>query len=223
MSLKGTISDRDAKKKALDLFEEQINKVQECVGDLEDIFEEFYEHDVEDCDEACEDLIKSESEADRLKEQLMELLFKGTFLPLTGEDRLNLVIMNDNVADAAEKTARVFKAYLPALMGIDKDIKYQIFQIAKKIHDISEHLAKALKLLYDDFEGAFKEAEMVEKMRRDVRHKGFTLMEQLFKQKKVDLSIALAVKEIILLLVNVANKAEDASDFVQAIVIKYSY
>jgi hypothetical protein len=221
MTLKGTISDKDAKKKALDLFDKQIEKVQECVEDLEDIFEEFYEN--VDCSEACEELIESESEADRLKEQLVELLFKGTFLPLTGEDRLKLVVMNDDVADAAEKTARVFLGVVPALSGIDKDIKYRIWQLSKKIHEISEHLAKSLKSLSDDFEGAFKEAEMVEKMRRDVRHKGFKLIEQLFEQKKIDLSIALVIKEIILLLVNVANIAEDASDFVKAIVIKYAY
>lgn len=221
MSLKGTISDRDGKKKALDLFEEQIEKVKECVGDLENVFEEFYEH--EDCEEACEELIESEAEADRLKEQLIKLLFKGTFLPLTGEDRLKLVVMNDDVADAAEQTARIFKAALPALWGIDKDLKYKIWQLSKKIHEISEHLAKSLSSLADDFEGAFKEAEIVEKMRRDVRHNGFKLIEQLFKQEKADISKASLVKDIILSIVNVANVAEDTSDFVEALVIKYAY
>ena len=221
MSLKGKISDRDAKKKALELFEEQINKVQECVGDVEDIFEEFYEDD--DCEEACEDLIKSEHDADRLKEQLVELLFRGTFLPLTGEDRLKLVVMNDDVADAAEKTARVFKAALPALRGIDIEVKKRLWQLSKKIHDISEHLAKSLKSLSDDFEGAFKEAEMVEKMRREVRHNGFKLIEQLFMEEKADIGRATLVKDIILSVVNIANVAEDTSDFIKALVIKYAY
>ncbi len=221
MALKGTISDRDAKKKAFELFEEQINKVKECIGDLEDIFEEFYEND--DCCEACDELIEIEAKADRVKEQLLELMFKGTFLPLTAEDRLKLVVMNDDVADAAEKTARVLKAYFPVLRGIDKDLKYQMWQMSRKMKELAEHLAKSLELLAEDFEGAYKEAEMVEKMRRDIRHKGFDLVEQLFIDKKEDISIALLVKEIILSLVNVANVAEDASDFVTAIVIKYSY
>ena len=221
MSLRGTISDRDAKKKALDLFDEQIEKVKDCIDDLEDAFEEFYEN--EDCGKACDELIETEAEADRVKEHLLELLFRGTFLPLTAEDRLNLVIMNDNVADAAEKTARVLKAYFPALRRIDKDMKYQIWQLSRKMTELAEHLANSLELLADDFEGAFKEAKMVETMRRDIRHKGFDLIEQLFKEEKNDISIALLTKEIILNLVNVANVAEDTSDFVTAIVIKYSY
>jgi len=80
-----------------------------------------------------------------------------------------------------------------------------------------------MELLADDFKGAFEAAENVEKMRRDIRHKGYELIEQLFKQKNSDIGATLLVKEIILDILNVADVAEDASDFITAIVVKYAY
>lgn len=221
MSLKGTISDRDNKNRALELFKEHRNKVKECIVNLEEVFKALYEKG--DCNTICATLIKNEAEADRLKEQLIELMFKGTFLPLTGEDRLTLIEMNDNVADAAEKTIRALKAYLPRIWEIDQNLKKEIWQLSQKVTKLSEHLAKSMELLADDFKGAFEAAENVEKMRRDIRNKGYELVEQIFKQKNSDIGATLLVKEIIFDILNVADVAEDASDFITAIVIKYAY
>ena len=221
MALKGTISDRDSKNRALELFKEHRNKVIECIVNLEEVFEALYEKG--DCNTLCATLIKNEAEADRLKEQLIELLFKGIFLPLTGEDRLKIIEMNDNVADAAEKSIRALKAYLPWLWEIDQNMKYEIWQLSRKVTELSEHLSKAMELLAEDFKGAFEEAENVEKMRRDIRNKGYELIEHLFKQKNSDIGATLLVKEIILDILNVADVAEDASDFITAIVVKYAY
>jgi len=221
MSLKGSLSDRDSKTKALELFKEHRNKVKECIVNLEEVFKALYEKG--DCTTPCARLVKNEAEADRLKEQLIELLFKGAFLPLTGEDRLKIIEMNDNVADAAEKTIRALKAYLPWLWDIDQNLKKEIWQLSHKVTELSEHLAKSMELLADDFKSAFQEAENVEKMRRDVRNKGYELVELLFKQKNSDMGATLLVKEIILDIMNVADVAEDASDFITAIVVKYAY
>ena len=221
MALKGTISDRDSKNKALELFKEHRNKVKECIVNLEKVFKALYEKG--DCNTICETLIKNEAEADRLKEQLIELMFKGTFLPLTGEDRLQLIEMNDNVADAAEKTIRALKAYIPWLWDIDQNLKKEIWQLSRKVTELSEHLAKSMELLADDFKGAFDAAENVEKIRRDIRNKGYELIEQLFKQKNSDIGATLLVKETILDILNVADVAEEASDFITAIVVKYAY
>lgn len=221
MALKGTLSDRDNKTKALELFKEHRNKVKECIVNLEKVFKALYEKG--DCNTICETLIKNEAEADRLKEQLIELMFKGTFLPLTGEDRLQLIEMNDNVADAAEKTIRALKAYIPWLWDIDQNLKKEIWQLSRKVTELSEHLVKSMELLADDFKGAFDAAENVEKIRRDIRNKGYELIEQLFKQKNSDIGATLLVKETILDILNVADVAEEASDFITAIVVKYAY
>ncbi len=221
MSLKGTLSDRDSKNKALELFKEHRDKVKECIVNLEEVFEALYKKG--DYNTVCAKLVENEAEADRVKEQLIELMFKGTFLPLTGEDRLKLIEMNDNVADAAEKTVRGLKAYLPWLWEIDQNLRKEIWQLSQKVTELSEHLAKSMELLADDFKGAFEAAENVEKMRRDIRHKGYELIEQLFKQKNSDIGATLLVKEIILDILNVADVAEDASDFITAIVVKYAY
>jgi len=222
MALKGTISDRDSKDRALELFKDHRNKVKECIVNLEEVFKALYEKG--DCNTICATVIKNEAEADRLKEHLIELLFKGTFLPLTAEDRLRLIEMNDNVADAAEKTIRALHAYLPWLWEkIDQNAKFEIWQLSRKVTELSEHLSKSMELLADDFKGAFEAAENVEKMRRDVRNKGYKLIEQLFKQKNSEIGATLLFKEIIFDILNVADVAEDASDYVTAIVIKYAY
>ncbi|MFX1520530.1 MAG: DUF47 domain-containing protein [Promethearchaeota archaeon] len=221
MALKGTISDRDSKDRAIELFKEHRNKVKECIVNLEEVFKAFYEKG--NCNTICATLIKNEAEADRLKEQLIELLFKGTFLPLTAEDRLRLIEMNDNVADAAEKTIRALKAYLSRIWEIDQNLKKEIWQLSQKVTELSEHLSKSMELLADDFKAAFEAAESVEKIRREIRNKGYELVEQIFKQKNRDIGATLLTKEIIFDILNVADVAEDASDFITAIVVKYAY
>ena len=95
-------------------------KVMECVAELRSLFEAVLAKDTESVDAAQERIAALEDEADELKHELRLHLPRTYFLPVERRDVLEVLTMQDNVANRAKDIAGLIRGRhitLPESMG----------------------------------------------------------------------------------------------------------
>ncbi|HHJ15915.1 MAG TPA: TIGR00153 family protein [Gammaproteobacteria bacterium] len=144
-------------------MQQHMAKVLACVSELIPLFEAVIREDW-DAVEACQNTISNlEKEADVLKKQLRLQLPKGLFMPVSRQDLLEVLGMQDKIANRAKDIAGVILGrhmVLPAVM----QEKYP--QYVRRCVDACEQASRAIneldELVGTGFSG--QEIKLVEEM-----------------------------------------------------------
>ncbi len=144
-----------------------MEKVAECVGKLDDLYAAFVKNDSKLILEITDEISDLEHSADLTKNDIRSNLPRGLFLAINRADLLQILSLQDSIADAAEDVAVIMT--LKKLAPI-KELKVELktfldknTNAVKSVHHIIHELER---LLQSSFGGA--EAKRVKQMVNDV-------------------------------------------------------
>jgi predicted phosphate transport protein (TIGR00153 family) len=169
-------------------------------------------------DEKFQEIIQCEKRCDRLKEKYIEILFKDKrALPFLVEDRYKIVTSLDKILNRFEYLARYIQVY-PFV--IYPELRKDLNILNKMSFESVNQLLNCSLLMETSFEGAYELTFEVEKIRREAHDLKFRMFDNIFKKKDEPLRVNLTWK-IISLLYEVISWAEQITDFLRGLIIKY--
>jgi len=144
-------------------LQEHMRIVIECVDYLPPLFHALAEGDLEKAAEYNKKVADAESEADTVKHELRDHLPKGLFMPVDRRDLLQILNMQDSIADVAEDIAGVL---VQRKMIFPEPMKEKLLIFMEKctgvVHSCSLVIEELDELLEIGFRGL--EASRVEEM-----------------------------------------------------------
>lgn len=138
-------------------LQQHMAKVHACVAELVPFFEAVIAHDLERVGAVQEKIVSLENEADVLKKELRLHLPKDMFLPVSRGDLLDLLTVQDSLANKAKDIAGLMlgrKMTLPDSMGA------HFIEFVKRNVDASEQAQKAINELDELVETGFRGGEV---------------------------------------------------------------
>jgi predicted phosphate transport protein (TIGR00153 family) len=165
------------------------------------------------------DVITLEKKIDRLKETFIEKLYtqKG-FLPnIQKNDYLFITENLDEIADEIEIVARQFQIYDYTFPSA---VKNDFISLAIAVNNTVTSLAEQVIYLFQDFKIAGSTWNRVQEERRVAREVSWSLLREIL-ELQVDHKHFLMLRALVKSLIAVGDKAEDFSDSINALAVKY--
>ncbi|QLF93928.1 TIGR00153 family protein [Pseudomonas sp. ABC1] len=144
-------------------MQQHIAKVHECAAHLVPFFEAVMEEDWERVELVQQEMVRLEREADKLKKSVRMHLPKSLFLPVPRSDLLELLSVQDKVANRAKDIAGLM---LGRQMSIPTPLRPQMLLYVRRCVDASAQALKAMNELDELLETGFsgREAKLVQEM-----------------------------------------------------------
>lgn len=164
-----------------------MNKVASCVDKLRKMFEVLAKKDIEKIEKLSNELSNLEHEANLTKNDIRNHLPKSLFLPIDHGQFLEILSIQDNIADKAEEIGVLLTLRAEALC---KEMKIDIGGLFKKNSEVFVSTKQIIEEIDELLEASFGglEAEKVKSMIESTAFKKFeaeklkrTLMQELFQ------------------------------------------
>jgi len=208
--------DKDLQEKADDLIVRMSKGMQSASAKLCVATKAWVEGEGHKLKELQDEVIHIEREMDLVKDDLVEnVLSKGAFLPQATIERHTLAIALDKVMDAAEDAIRV--------IANGEHIKppEEVRELGRKVWMCTDLLQDSVKYLFKDFEKAVETTRSLDTIREEARDVLFELLGKLYKNPDYRANELLLFQTASERVVLVAQKAEDASDYIRELAVKY--
>jgi len=153
-------------------MQEHIAKAYECAAKLIPFFEAVIAEDWERVEQVQQEMVRLEKEADKLKRDVRIHLPKSLFLPVPRSDLLELLSVQDKVANRAKDIAGLM---LGRQMAIPQQLQSIIMPYVQRTVDACEQALKAMNKLDEILETGFGNREvarvtaMIEEL-EDIEH-----------------------------------------------------
>lgn len=161
-----------------------MNRVASCIEKLTDIFHALSKKDAEKIEKLSADLCKLEHEADLTKNDIRNTLPKSLFLPIDRGHFLDILSIQDSIADKAEDIGILLT--LRPLQPIDT-LETEIQAFFKKCADVFWASRQVIREIDELLEASFggMEAEKVKSMVEHAAHLEYecNLMERILMKK----------------------------------------
>jgi uncharacterized protein len=199
---------------------EHVELVYKCVWKLKELMPPFYQGDFDTLDVRVEEMSQLEHQADEIRRKMEIEFFKGAFLPFDREDRIILAELVDSVADMAQEAA-----YGISLSHITFPAQYHddFSELVDEVCDSISVLKECVALLDVDLEQAILKAHEVEVREEKVDRIEREIIKRLYQSYRDDefgILKLIELKEMVLRMGNIVDRAEDASDRIPIIVAK---
>ncbi len=148
-------------------LENHIEVAHRCARRLRDLFEAAISGDWDKADEIKADVDRLENEADDIKKQIRLHLPKSLFMPVPREDLLELLLVQDRIANLTRKVAGIVTR---RRMEIPAVIAEPFLQYVDRVLDATKQARKSVRELDELFTAGFRGAEaqlvssMIEKL-----------------------------------------------------------
>lgn len=204
--------------KIIGRFKEHVETVGKTLENFEDFINTYLDGNYDDSNKYCEKIMTLESEADALRRETESMMYAGAFLPNFRGDLLGLIEAIDKIADRAEGVTRVVCLQKPE---IPPEIKSGMRRQARLAVDTFKELKESINLMFEDMEKAKSFIKRTEEKEHEEDIVEWDVMKTLFSLD-IDRARKLEIKEIIALIGDISDLAEDASDRVEIIILKRS-
>jgi len=138
-------------------LQKHMAKVMECVSQLEPLFDAVVANDLAAVDKIQERIVALEHDADDLKHDLRLNLPRSLFLPVERRDLLEVLTMQDNIANRAKDIAGIVRG---RRMAFPTDIGPRFKDFVKRCIDACLQAQKAVNELDELVETGFRGAEV---------------------------------------------------------------
>jgi predicted phosphate transport protein (TIGR00153 family) len=138
-------------------LQKHMAKVVECVSQLEPLFDAVISNDTASVDQVQERIVSLEHEADDLKHDLRLHLPRSLFLPVERRDLLEVLTMQDNIANRAKDIAGLIRG---RRMTFPADLGPQLKEFVKRCIDACLQAQKTVNELDELVETGFRGAEV---------------------------------------------------------------
>ena len=148
-------------------MQQHMAKSHECAANLVPLFEAITVEDWERVEQIQQEMARLESEADKLKKGVRQHLPQSLFLPVPRSDLLDLLSVQDKIANRAKDIAGLM---LGRCMTVPPAIQPEMLAFVQRSVDASCQALKALKELDSLLETGFsgREATLVESMVEEI-------------------------------------------------------
>ncbi len=214
---------RRKEEQAFNLIEEFAKVVDGCILNLKEITDSIREKNIPDLEKGYLAIDRLESRADEIRRELSESLVKGVFFAHLREDLLNLIEKIDNMADWSENAVGILAETTPQF-----ELLFTMFELKEMSEYIelcvksSSKLLEAIRILKTD--NAKKVIGILHEI-EDLEERGDELKSRLIKylireSRRYHPIDIIQMKEFILMIDNVLDSAEDASDTILLMIAK---
>lgn len=140
-----------------------MQAVMATVDLVPDLFKALAEGDLAAVNETKEAIYEAEEDADRIKNDLRRHLPRGLFLPVDRRDLLEVLDMQDSIADVAQDIAGLLvERRMTIPEGMETDLMRMVDRCVAVCHQAADIIAELDELLAMGFGG--REAAQVEEM-----------------------------------------------------------
>jgi predicted phosphate transport protein (TIGR00153 family) len=175
------------------------------------------DHKIPEFNKVVDEIIAVEKKADRVKDQLIEEFMKRETMAFSRMDRIELLEKIDVVHDLIEYTARTIQTHpIKSYEPVSTHFK----QFTNDLIEVVKALAGAVNLAEDDLQKTIEATRMIEELRRAARNHSFEMMRDILKAELLPLDKFLFYSSTEYML-SILDCAEEASDFLRTIAIKY--
>ncbi len=173
-------------------LQEHMTVVHQCVQELADFLKAAMEHDWKAAESRYESISALENRADDLKRELRLHMPKGLFMPVSRSDLLELLTVQDHIANRARDIAGLM---LGRQMEVPDSLREDMAAFIKAAIEVTEQALKAINELDELLEAGFigREVDFVEELiqqldakekvadriERDIRHQLFAIEKDL--------------------------------------------
>ena len=209
-------------RRVLDLISQHFSLVVDTVNQLQPLFEAAKAGDWNRVVELCGQVDKLETLADGMHRDAVVAISQGAFFSGMRDDFLQLIEIDDEIADAAKDAAKIL-AELPiepnAFLILYEEPSATLNDFFTKIQSAVNLLQESIKALERDADIAVSKSLLVERAEEDADEVKHSLIKRIFGHKS-DLEVLslLQLRDFILKLDDITDAAENASDQVIAIV-----
>jgi len=211
-------------RRVLDLIADHFNVVLRAVQQLESVLEAAKLGDWKNVENTTDKVAELETLADGLHRDAVVAISQGAFFSGTREDFLELMEVNDEVADAAQNAARILaETPIPrkAFLVLFDEAGATVGDLFAKLLDAVRLLRESLGSLESDAELAVSKSLLVERAEEEGDEIKNRLIKHIFGHKSdLDVLTLLQLRDFVLMLDDIADAAEDSSDLVISLVAK---
>jgi len=125
---------------------DHMDKVVESVVPLNDFFEALFQEDYSKLEKIQKQVIQSEKEADLIKNEVRNHLPRNIFMPINRRDLLEMLDMQDSIADVSEDIVILLNL---RKMNLPKELFKDVILFVKKSQNVC-YLARELTLEFGD-------------------------------------------------------------------------
>jgi len=207
---------RNREEKSLSLIREHLERTEICLNEMKKAFDAYLAGKKEEARDFSLQVDKAESEADNLRREIAKGLFEGAFLPLLREDFLNFVEGVDKIADEAESCCDLIMLETP---DIPEDLKFFFAEIVKDSIVPFQPLKEGFTHLFEDFSLTLEKVQEVNIKEAEVDQKEEDLTRKIFSGD-LELARKILLKQLVIKICDISDRAEDASDKLEILAIK---
>ena len=125
---------------------EHMDKVLESVVPLNDFFEALFQEDYSKVEKIQQQVIQAEKEADSIKNEVRNHLPRNIFMPINRRDLLEMLDMQDSIADVAQDIVILLNI---RRMSLTKELYQDVIHFVKKSQEVC-YLARGLTQEFGD-------------------------------------------------------------------------
>ena len=125
---------------------DHMDKVVESVIPLNDFFEALFQEDYSKVEKIQQQVIQAEKEADSIKNEVRNHLPLNIFMPINRRDLLEMLDMQDSIADVAQDIVILLNI---RRMSLTKELGQDVIHFVKKSQDVC-YLARGLTQEFGD-------------------------------------------------------------------------
>ena len=170
-------------------LQQHMRTVKKCVGHVPKLFEALCDDDQEKVVEIKERIFELENEADGIKNELRAHLPKSLFMPVDRRDLLEVLDLQDSIADTAQDIAGLL---VERRMEVADGMRQPLLNLVQRCVDACNHATRIIERLDELVETGFRGPEsdsvieMVEQLNKiesDTDQMGLELTRSLFAQE----------------------------------------
>lgn len=203
--------------KVIKLFSKHLEKVEEGVNLLTELIELYVTNDMEKSVELSKQISNIESEADSLRRKTESEMYQGAFLPNFRGELLELIEAVDKVMNKTQTVSEILIFQKPK---IPENFKPDFLEQSRLVKKTYKSLKKSIENVFENIEKSSEYIQKVELQEHEEDILEKDLIRRLFEIDSLELSEKLQLKDLFLQIGDIADRAEDASDKLEIIVLK---
>ena len=206
-------------KQVNELILKHLEEVDTCLKTALKAIEEYLSSNIEKAKSSAIKVDQIETETDSVRREIIGKLYSGAYLPSLRSDILHLVEHMDKIADGAEACCDFFLDQRPE---IPREMKSKFFKIMERSISTFVPLKEAISSFFTDtvdIETIRERTKEVGIIESAVDKEEWDITRDIFKTK-LDCGHKLHLKLCLESVVGISDRAEDAADELEIIIIK---
>lgn len=199
-----------------ELIAEHLKKTDECLKSMQQTMDKYLQGQIEEAKKFAYNTHLIESEADKKRREIIEILYQGAFLPIYREGLLNFISLEDKIADSAESCCDFALCQRSEVPG---EYKERLLEIVKKSTACFEPFKKAVLNLFENFQVVREKVAEVNKLEEIVDTNEWKVTHDLF-MSKLSLAEKIHLRDFIWHIARISDIIEDAADNLEILVVQ---